>query len=53
MKKGLIAIHAEVEISRDYLQHLFGQRTPIVYEIENMLKKYEIEYIICIIKLIK
>ncbi len=44
MKKGLIAIHAEVEISRDYLQHLFGQRTPIVYEIENMLKKYEIEY---------
>ncbi len=29
---------------RDYLQHLFGQRTPVVYEIENMLKKYQIEY---------
>ena len=44
LKKELIAIHAEVEISRDYLQHLFGQRTPVIYEIENMLKKYEIEY---------
>ncbi len=44
LKKELVAIHAEVEISRDYIQHLFGQRTPIVYEIENMLKKYQIEY---------
>jgi hypothetical protein len=44
MKKGLIAIHAEVEVSRDYLQHLFCQRTPVIYEIESMLKKYEIEY---------
>ena len=44
MKKGLIAIHAEVEISRDYLQHLFSQRTPVVYEMENILKKYQIEY---------
>ena len=44
LKKELIAIHAEVEISRDYLQHLFGQRTPVIYEVENMLKKYEIEY---------
>jgi len=41
LKKELVAIHAEVEISRDYLQHLFGQRTPVIYEIENMLKKYE------------
>ena len=39
LKKELIAIHAEVEVSRDYLQHLFGQRTPVIYEIENMLKK--------------
>ena len=38
LKKELVAIHAEVEISRDYLQHLFGQRTPVIYEIENMLK---------------
>ena len=44
LKKELVAIHAEVEISRDYLQHLFGQRTPVIYEVENMLKKYEIEY---------
>ena len=43
LKKELVAIHAEVEISRDYLQHLFGQRTPVIYEIENMLKKYEID----------
>jgi len=45
LKKELIAIHAEVEISRDYIQHLWsGQRTPVIYEIENMLKKYQIEY---------
>jgi hypothetical protein len=44
LKKELVAIHAEVEVSRDYLQHLFGQRTPVIYEIENMLKKYEIDY---------
>jgi hypothetical protein len=25
MKKGLIAIYGEVEVSRDYLQHLFSQ----------------------------
>ena len=43
LKKELIAIHAEVEDSRDYLQHLFCQRTPVIYEIENMLKKYEID----------
>ncbi len=44
MKKGLIAIHAEVEVSRDYLQHLFCQRTPVLYEVEEMLKKYQIDY---------
>lgn len=44
MKKGLIAIHAEVEISRDYLQHLFSQRTPVIYEIEEMLKKHKVDY---------
>ena len=31
LKKGLIGIHAEVEVSRDYLQHLFSQRTPVVF----------------------
>lgn len=44
LKKGLIAIHAEVEVSRDYLQHLFSQRTPVVYEVGEILNKYQIEY---------
>lgn len=44
MKKGLIAIHAEVEVSRDYLQHLFCQRTPVIYEIEEMFKKHQVDY---------
>jgi hypothetical protein len=44
LKKGLIGIHAEVEVSRDYLQHLFSQRTPVVYEVEEILKKYHVEY---------
>ena len=44
MKNGLIAIHAEVEVSRDYLQHLFCQNTPVIYEIEEMLKKHQIDY---------
>ena len=43
-KKGLIAIQAEVEVSRDYLQHLFCQRTPVIYEIEEMLKKHQVDY---------
>ncbi len=44
MKKGLIAIQAEVEVSRDYLQHLFCQNTPVIYEIEALLKKHQIDY---------
>lgn len=44
LKKGLIGIHAEVEVSRDYLQHLFSQRTPVVYEVGEILKKYQVEY---------
>jgi hypothetical protein len=44
LKKGLVAIHAEVEVSRDYLQHLFCQRTPVIYEIESMMKKHQIDY---------
>lgn len=44
IKKGRIGIHAEVEVSRDYLQHLFSQRTPVVYEVEEILKKYQVEY---------
>ncbi len=44
LKKGFIAIHAEVEVSRDYLQHLFCQRTPVIYEIESLMKKHKIDY---------
>jgi len=44
LKKELVAIHAEVEVSRDYLQHLFGQRTPVIYEIENMHMKLITEF---------
>ena len=43
IKKGMISIQAEVEISRDYLQHLFSQRTAVIYEIEDILKKHKIE----------
>jgi hypothetical protein len=44
IEKDLISIQAEVEISRDYLQHLFSQRTAVLYEIESILKKHGIEY---------
>lgn len=44
LKRGMIGIHAEVEVSRDYLQHLFSQRTPVVYEVGEILKKYQVEY---------
>jgi len=44
LKKGLIAIQGEVEVSRDYLQHLFCQNTPVIYEIEEMLKKHQVDY---------
>ena len=42
--KDSISIQGEVEISRDYLQHLFSQRTAVIYEIETILKKNGIKY---------
>ena len=39
-----ISIQGEVEISRDYLQHLFSQRTAVIYEIETILKRNGINY---------
>ena len=39
-----ISIQGEVEISRDYLQHLFSQRTAVIYEIETILKRNGISY---------
>lgn len=44
MQQGLIAIHAEVEISRRYIQHIRSVRAPVIYEIESILKKHKIEY---------
>ena len=44
MQQGLIAIQAEVEISRRYIQHIRSVRAPVIYEIETILKKHKIEY---------
>jgi hypothetical protein len=44
MQQGLIAIHAEVEISRKYIQHIRSVRSPVIYEIESILNKHKIEY---------
>ncbi|HZC20549.1 MAG TPA: hypothetical protein VE223_02790 [Nitrososphaeraceae archaeon] len=44
MQQGLIAIQAEVEISRKYIQHIRSVRAPVIYEIESILKKHRIEY---------
>jgi hypothetical protein len=41
---GLIAIQAEVEISRKYIQHIRSVRVPVIYEIESILNKHKIEY---------
>jgi hypothetical protein len=44
MQQGLIAIQAEVEISRRYIQHIRSVRAPVIYEVESILKKHKIEY---------
>lgn len=44
LKKGVVAIQGEVEVSRDYLQHLFSQNTPVVYEIGEILKRNGVDY---------
>ena len=43
VEQGLIAIQAEVEISRRYIQHIRSVRAPVIYEIESILKKHQIE----------
>ena len=43
-QQGLIAIQAEVEISRKYIQHIKSVRAPVIYEIESLLRKHSIEY---------
>lgn len=44
MGQGLIAIQAEVEVSRKYIQHIRSARSPVIYELEQILKKHQIEY---------
>src|SRR5918911_1817323 len=44
IQQGVIAIQAEVEISRRYIQHIRSVRAPVIYEIESILKKHKIEY---------
>jgi hypothetical protein len=44
IQQGLIAIQAEVEISRKYIQHIRSVRAPVIYEIESILKNHSIEY---------
>ncbi len=44
IRDGLVAIHSEVEVSRDYLQHTFSQRTHVIYEVADMLQRHSVEY---------
>src|ERR687896_2166038 len=44
LQQGLIAIQAEVEISRKYIQHIRSVRAPVIYEIESILTRHRIEY---------
>lgn len=44
IQQGLIAVQAEVEISRKYIQHIRSVRSPVIYELESILKKHKIEY---------
>lgn len=44
IKNDLIAIHAEIEISRRYIQHLVSSRAPLLYELTALLKKHGMDY---------
>lgn len=44
VRDGLVAIHSEVEVSRDYLQHAFSQRTHVIYEVAEVLQRHRVEY---------
>ncbi|MDP8888491.1 MAG: hypothetical protein M3M89_02545 [Thermoproteota archaeon] len=44
VQQGLIAIQAEVEISRRYIQHIRSVSVPVIYEIGSILEKHKIEY---------
>ena len=42
--EGSVAIDAEVETSREYLDHLNGKWISVIYEVTNILEKYEITF---------
>jgi len=44
LHEGSIAIDAEVETSRQYLEHLNGKWISVIYEVTNILKKYELQF---------
>lgn len=39
-----IAIDAEVETSREYLEHLTGKWISVIYEVTNILEKHEVKF---------
>ena len=41
---GLIAIDAEVETSREFLEHLVGGWISVIFEVTNILQKYNIQW---------
>ena len=47
LQQGLIAIQGEVEISRRYIQHIRSVRSPVIYEIESIIRRHSVEYQIC------
>lgn len=41
---GSIAIDAEVETSRQYLEHVYGRWISVIYEVTNILEKYGLQF---------
>jgi len=41
---GSIAIDAEVETSREYLEHVNGKWISVIYEVTNILEKYGLQF---------
>ena len=46
LHQGYIAIDAEVETSREYLQHIGGNWISVVYEVTTILQKYRMAFFI-------
>jgi hypothetical protein len=46
LHQGYVAIDAEVETSREYLQHIGGNWISVVYEVTTILQKYGIAFFI-------